>query len=83
MGRSQNLRVPQPDPADQQRLLAGGIDAVVHQNMGCAGEIAMNALIAEFFGRPVEFPTVPIEIVMREKIPEQRPWGAAGGPDTF
>jgi LacI family transcriptional regulator len=59
-------------PLTRQALLSGVIDAVVHQDMARAAKIAIGALIDGFLGKPVEFPRVPIEVVMRENIPEQQ-----------
>ena len=44
------------------------MDAVVHQDMGTAAGSAIDAIIHNVTNRAVTFPTIPIEIVMRENV---------------
>lgn len=55
-------------PLTRQGLLTGVFDAVVHQDMSRAAKIAIDALINNLVGRPVSFPSVPVEIIMRENV---------------
>ncbi len=55
-------------PLTKQGLLTGVIDAVVHQDMARAAQTAIDALINNFVGKPVAFPEVPVEIIMRENL---------------
>lgn len=55
-------------PLTRQGLLSGVIDAVVHQDMARAARIAIDALVDNFVGKPVSFPNVPVDIIMRENL---------------
>ena len=55
-------------PLTKQALLNGTIDAVVHQDMARVAHLAVTALVDNFTGKPVAFPNVPVEIIMRENI---------------
>jgi LacI family transcriptional regulator, galactose operon repressor len=55
-------------PLTKQALLTGVVDAVVHQDMGRAAHIAVESIIHYVTNRPVQFPAIPIEIIMRENV---------------
>lgn len=55
-------------PLTKQALLTGVMDAVVHQDMGKAARIAIEAIICRVTNRPVTFPPIPIEVIMRENV---------------
>ena len=55
-------------PLTKQCLLSGVMDAVVHQDMACAADNAISAVVDHIAGRPTQFDTIPIEIIMRESI---------------
>ncbi len=55
-------------PLTKQALLTGVMDAVVHQDMGKAARIAVEAIIYGATNRPVTFPSIPIEVIMRENV---------------
>ena len=55
-------------PLTKQGLLTGVFDAVVHQDMARAAQTAIDALINNSVGKPVTFPNVPVEIIMRENV---------------
>lgn len=55
-------------PLTKQALVAGIVDAVVHQDMGKAARMALGAIIDIQTSRPVEFSHVPIEIITRENV---------------
>ncbi len=57
-------------PLTKQCLLSGVMDAVVHQDMARAADIAISAVVDRIAGRPVRIDTIPIEIIMRENIGE-------------
>jgi LacI family transcriptional regulator len=57
-------------PLTKQCLLSGVMDAVVHQDMARAADIAISAVVDHIAGRPVRIDTIPIEIIMRENIGE-------------
>ena len=55
-------------PLTKQALLTGVMDAVVHQDMAVAARNAIDGIIQNATSRPAVFPTIPIEIVMRENV---------------
>ncbi|MGI9475681.1 MAG: LacI family DNA-binding transcriptional regulator [Hyphomicrobiaceae bacterium] len=55
-------------PLTKQALLTGVMDAVIHQDMGKAAQTAVEAIIHNATSRPVTFPAIPIEIIMRENV---------------
>lgn len=55
-------------PLTRQALLTGVIDAVVHQDMARAADMAIGQLTNHLTSRPVWFPHVPVEIIMRENV---------------
>lgn len=55
-------------PLTKQGLLNSTIDAVVHQDMAQVAHLAVTALVDNFTGKPVSFPNVPVEIILRENI---------------
>ncbi len=55
-------------PLTRQALLTGVIDAVVHQDMARAADMAIGQLTNHLTARPVSFPNVPVEIIMRENV---------------
>lgn len=55
-------------PLTKQALLSGVIDAVVHQDMARAANMAVSQLTNHLTARPVSFPLVPVEIIMRENV---------------
>jgi len=55
-------------PLTKQCLLSGVMDAVVHQDMARAADVAISAIVDRIVGRPVHIDTIPIEIIMRESI---------------
>ena len=57
-------------PLTTQCLLSGVMDAVVHQDMARAADIAISAVVDNVAGRPARFDNIPIEIIMRESIRE-------------
>ncbi len=57
-------------PLTKQCLLSGVMDAVVHQDMARAADVAISAVVDNIAGRPVRFDSIPIEIIMRESIRE-------------
>jgi LacI family transcriptional regulator len=57
-------------PLTKQCLLSGVMDAVLHQDMARAADVAISAVVNNIAGRPVRFDSIPIEIIMRENIRE-------------
>ena len=57
-------------PLTKQCLLSGVMDAVVHQDMARAADVAISAVVDYIAGRPVRIDNIPIEIIMRESIHE-------------
>ena len=55
-------------PLTRQALINGVVDAVVHQDLARAAEMAISNLINHHTVRPLAFPQVPVEIIMRENI---------------
>ncbi|MHA1549412.1 MAG: LacI family DNA-binding transcriptional regulator [Alphaproteobacteria bacterium] len=55
-------------PLTKQCLISGVMDAVVHQDMAKAAQVAIDAVVDRIAQRPVRFHTIPIEIIMRENI---------------
>lgn len=55
-------------PLTKQALLTGVIDAVVHQDMARAAEMAIGQLTNHLTSRPVLFSHIPVEIIMRENV---------------
>ncbi len=55
-------------PLTRQALLTGVIDAVVHQDMARAADMAVGQLTNHLTSRPVSFSHVPVEIIMRENV---------------
>ncbi len=55
-------------PLTKQALLTGVMDAVIHQDMAKAARVAIEAIICKATNRPIAFPLVPIEIIMRENV---------------
>lgn len=55
-------------PLTKQCLLSGVMDAVVHQDMARAADVAISAVVDRIVGRPVHIEPIPIEIIMRESI---------------
>lgn len=55
-------------PLTRQALLSGMMDAVLHQDMGRAAEMALDAIINRTVDRPVTIRRIPVEIIMRENI---------------
>jgi LacI family transcriptional regulator len=57
-------------PLTTQCLLSGVMDAVLHQDMARAADMAISAVVDHVAGRPVRIDNLPIEIIMRESIRE-------------
>ena len=57
-------------PLTTQCLLSGVMDAVMHQDMARAADVAISAVVDSAAGRPARFDNIPIEIIMRESIRE-------------
>jgi LacI family transcriptional regulator len=55
-------------PLTKQALLSGVMDAVVHQDMGRAADLAVGGLANHFVRRPVAIGRLPVEIIMRENV---------------
>ena len=55
-------------PLTKQALLTGVMDAVIHQDMGEAARIAVEAIIHNVTNRSVSFSSIPIEVIMRENV---------------
>jgi LacI family transcriptional regulator len=55
-------------PLTKQALIAGTMDAVIHQNMALAAEMSIDSLINHLIGRPLQITNIPVEIIMRENL---------------
>ena len=55
-------------PLTKQALIEGTIDAVIHQNMAVAAEMAIDSLISDLIGTPLQITNIPVEIIMRENL---------------
>jgi len=55
-------------PLTKQALLTGVMDAVIHQDMGKAAGMAVEAIIHNATNRPVNFSPIPIEVIIRENV---------------
>lgn len=55
-------------PLTRQALLTGVVDAVIHQDMGRAAELALDSLVNHSVKRPVAIDRIQVEIIMRENV---------------
>lgn len=55
-------------PLSRQALIAGTMDAVIHQDMARIANGAIAALIAHHLSQPVILPEIPTEILLRENL---------------
>ena len=55
-------------PLTRQALISGVLNAVVHQDMGRAAEIALQSILTRHSSGQMPFYHVPVEIIMRENI---------------
>ncbi len=53
-------------PKTHSYLLEGSMDAVIHQNMRLAAELSVEALINFLNKRPLQFASLPVEIITKE-----------------
>ena len=60
-------------PTTRDYLIDGSMDAIIHQDMDLAANMAIQTLLDHAAGRPAHAPRLPIEIILRENMQRRQP----------